>query len=141
MEAIDQRSMNLEQELAQKAGELAAQRRVRELQLVDLTLRRIADGVVSKEADIQTLMRSAGDGRTRGQTLCRRPAVVQGIHRTAEERPVGACLHWQSLADRRAAAVEGLRGTVCLSVRHTGADAHEPCLHEGAVRGTGLQSG
>lgn len=44
--------MNLEQELAQKAGELAAQRRVRELQLVDLTLRRIADGVVSKEADM-----------------------------------------------------------------------------------------
>lgn len=52
MQSIDHSSMNLEQELAQKAGELAAQRRVRELQLVDLTLRRIADGVVSKEADM-----------------------------------------------------------------------------------------
>ena len=54
---MDQISKNfLNQELNDKSNELAAQRRVRELQLVDLTLRRIADGVESKEADIQTLM-------------------------------------------------------------------------------------
>ena len=71
--------MNLEQELAQKAGELAAQRRVRELQLVDLTLRRIADGVASKEADIQTLMDA-----TKGHCqVALREIVVREVKRSA----------------------------------------------------------
>ena len=80
MQSIDHSSMNLEQELAQKAGELAAQRRVRELQLVDLTLRRIADGVVSKEADIQTLM-DATKGKCQ---VALREIVVREVKRSAD---------------------------------------------------------
>ena len=47
---------SLEQGLAEKAGELEAQRRVRETLLVDITLEVIANGVVSKEQDIIQLM-------------------------------------------------------------------------------------
>ena len=53
---------SLEQELSLKAGELDAQRPVREQQLVALTLRRIAEGVVTKEAEIEALI-----GATKGQ--------------------------------------------------------------------------
>lgn len=73
-------SMNLEQELARKAGELEAMRRVRELQLVDLTLRRIADGVVSKEADIQTLM-DATKGKCQ---VSLQEIVVREVKRSAD---------------------------------------------------------
>lgn len=53
---------SLEQELAQKAGELEAQRLERESRLVELTLEGIAERVVSKEADIMAVM-SAGKGQ------------------------------------------------------------------------------
>lgn len=51
----------LEQELTQKVSELEAQRRMRERQMVDITLGKIAEGVESKSADIMTVM-SSGKG-------------------------------------------------------------------------------
>lgn len=56
MEAKENNPCPLGQELESKASELVALRRMREEQLVDLTLRRIVDGVVSKEAEITDLM-------------------------------------------------------------------------------------
>lgn len=52
----DNLSSTLEQELTRKVSELEMQRSMREQQLVSLTLRRIADGIKSKEQDIITLM-------------------------------------------------------------------------------------
>ena len=52
---------SLEQELTQKVSELEAQRRMRERQMVDITLGKIAEGVESKSADIMTVM-SSGKG-------------------------------------------------------------------------------
>ena len=46
----------LEQELAAKVSELDAWHEVREQQMVDITLNRIADGVISKGTDIMALM-------------------------------------------------------------------------------------
>ena len=78
---MDQISKNfLNQELNDKSNELAAQRRVRELHLVDLTLRRIADGVESKEADIQTLM-DATKGKCQ---VALREMVVREVKRSAD---------------------------------------------------------
>lgn len=73
-------SINLEQELARKAGELESQRWMRELQLIDLTLRRIVDGVVSKEADIQKLM-DATKGKCQ---VSLREIVVREVIRSAD---------------------------------------------------------
>ena len=56
MEAKENNPCPLGQELESKASELVALRRMREEQLIDLTLRRIVDGVVSKEAEITDLM-------------------------------------------------------------------------------------
>ena len=53
-------SMNLEHELAQKAGELAAQRREREHNMVAITLKSIADRVESKSVDILQAMSEKG---------------------------------------------------------------------------------
>ena len=46
----------LEQELATKAGELAAKRMMLEQQMVDITLGQIAEGVMSKAAEVMELM-------------------------------------------------------------------------------------
>lgn len=51
----------LEQEMAAMVCELDAQRKMREQQMVDITLKRIADGVTSKGADIMTLMAGKGN--------------------------------------------------------------------------------
>lgn len=56
-------SMNWEQELTQKVGELASQRRMRESQMVDIILRHIAEGVTLHEADIMQLM-AGGKGQS-----------------------------------------------------------------------------
>ena len=47
---------SLEKELAQKANELNSQRQQRERELVDITLRRISDGVTSRQTDILAVM-------------------------------------------------------------------------------------
>ena len=52
---------SLEQELAQKANELNSQRKQRERELVDITLKRISDGVVSHQTDILTVMSGNGN--------------------------------------------------------------------------------
>lgn len=73
---------SLEQELTQKVGELAAQRFQREQQMTDLTLGHIADGVVSKSAEIVELMTA-----TKGQCQnALRELVVREIIRSAEGR-------------------------------------------------------
>lgn len=74
-------SINLEQELAQKAGELEMQRQERETQMVDITLRAIADRVVSKSADIMTVMSSGKNGSQYGI----REIVMREVIRAAEE--------------------------------------------------------
>ena len=61
-------SMNLEQELAGKVSELDARRREREDQMVTLILDRICEGIVSKEAEIDTLM-SATKGRCQKEIM------------------------------------------------------------------------
>ena len=74
-------SINLEQELAQKASELEMQRQERETQMVDITLRAIADRVVSKSADIMTVMSSGKNGSQYGI----REIVMREVIRAAEE--------------------------------------------------------
>jgi transcription termination factor NusB len=61
-------SMNLEQELAGRVSELDARRREREDQMVTLILDRICEGIVSKEAEIDTLM-SATKGRCQKEIM------------------------------------------------------------------------
>ena len=61
-------SMNLEHELAQKAGELAAQRREREQKVVTLILERIVGGIVSKDTEIAALM-TATKGRCQKEIM------------------------------------------------------------------------
>lgn len=56
MEELTNNPCSLEQELAEKASELEAQRTMRMEQLVDITLEAIAHRVVSREADIINLM-------------------------------------------------------------------------------------
>lgn len=73
-------SMDLEQELTQKASELEAQRKVRESHMVDITLEAIADNVVSKESDIIQLM----SGKQWQPAL--REVVINEIKRAADER-------------------------------------------------------
>ena len=53
-------SMNLEQELAQKVSELDSQRRERESQMTDITLKVIAERVESKANDILQAMSEKG---------------------------------------------------------------------------------
>ncbi len=70
---------SLEQELAQKTGELDAQRKMREYMLVDITLNRIADCVVPKGDDVMDAMNS-------GRGLCEnalRELVAKEIMRAA----------------------------------------------------------
>lgn len=80
METNDTNPCSFEQELAGKAGELAAQRRMRELQLVELVLRRITEGVVSKEVDIIAVMSDKGQSN---QKL--REIVIREILRSADD--------------------------------------------------------
>lgn len=80
METNDTNPCSFEQELAGKVGELAAQRRMRELQLVELVLRRITEGVVSKEADIIAVMSDKGQSN---QKL--REIVIREILRSADD--------------------------------------------------------
>ena len=71
---------SLEQELTSKVSELEAQRSMREHQLVDLALRRIANGVESKETEINSLV-----GVTRGR--CQTPLkemVIREVIRSAD---------------------------------------------------------
>lgn len=61
MEAKVNNPCSFEQELAQKGIELESQRRKRERMMVEITLGRIAEDVMSKSADIMAVM-SAGKG-------------------------------------------------------------------------------
>lgn len=80
MEAITNNPCSLEQELAQKAGELASQRREREEQMVDITLHRIAEQVVTQESDIMTMM-----VKSKGQCQSTvREVVVHEVKRVAK---------------------------------------------------------
>lgn len=73
---------SLEQELAEKASRLAAQRPKRERQLVDLTLTSIASGVVSHESEILRLMAD-----NKGHSLSAvRETVVRELTAAAEGR-------------------------------------------------------
>ena len=72
---------SLEQELAQKAGELASQHYMREKHLVELTLKAIADRVVSKEKEI-TAMVNASNKALPSQVL--REIVIKEILRSAD---------------------------------------------------------
>lgn len=76
-------SMNLEQELAQKASELEMQRSERKETLVDITLRAIANAVQSQASTIDTMTNAAGKALP-SQTL--RLIVVNEIVRAAADR-------------------------------------------------------
>ena len=71
---------SLEQGLAEEASKLEAQRREREEHLVDITLKAIADAVVSKEPDIIQLM----SGKQWQSAL--REVVIREIKRAADDR-------------------------------------------------------
>lgn len=71
--------MNLEQELAGKVSELESQRREREGRMADITLKAIADRVVSKSADIISVMSAKGSTQ---QAV--REIVIREIIRSAE---------------------------------------------------------
>lgn len=75
-----QNPCSLEQELAQKAGELEAHRQVRELLMVGLTLKRISEGVESKSEEIIALM-TASKGQCPNAL---RELVVKEIIRSAD---------------------------------------------------------
>ena len=70
---------DLEQELSAMAGELENQRRIREAQMVDITLEAILKRVMSKEADIIQLM----SGKQWQQGL--REVAIGEIKRAAED--------------------------------------------------------
>ncbi len=70
----------LEQELAQKASELEARRREREGLMVDITLKAIADRVVSKSADIMVVMSAGKNGSLYGI----REIVMREVVRAAD---------------------------------------------------------
>lgn len=70
----------LEQELAQKASELEALRRERKELMVDITLKAIADRVVSKSADIMAVMSAGKNGSLYGI----REIVMREVVRAAD---------------------------------------------------------
>jgi len=74
-------SMNLEQELAQMGSELDAQHYRRERQIVTLILRRIINGIQSKEAEITTLI-SATKGRCQKEIM---QIVIKEVIRSADD--------------------------------------------------------
>lgn len=80
MEELEKNISSLEQELTQKVGELEVQRTMRESQLVALTLKRIADGVTSKSAEIVDMM-TASKGQCLGAL---REVVEREIIRSAD---------------------------------------------------------
>jgi len=71
---------SLEQELAQKGNELEALRKMRELQMVDLTLRSIEEKVESKSGEIIEMM-TASKGQCQGAL---RELVIREILRSAD---------------------------------------------------------
>lgn len=79
MEAKTNTPCSLGQELTIKVSELAAQRREREEQMVGITLRHIADDVMSKESDIMAVM--ARNGYSQQEV---REIIVCEIKRAAE---------------------------------------------------------
>ena len=79
MEANVNDACSLEQELVNKAGELATNRKLRDSQLVSLTLNRIAEGVKLQEADILKMMT---DSKTHMNTI--RELVVHEVMRVAD---------------------------------------------------------
>ena len=80
MEAKTINPCSLEQELAQKAGELASQHYVREKQMVALTLKGIAESVESKVSEISTLMEA-----TKGRCMDKlREIAVKEILRSSD---------------------------------------------------------
>ena len=81
MEKKDGIICSLEQEIAQRAEELNSQRYVREEMLINLTLDRIAKGVVSKETDIMNLL-SANKGPCMNNV---REIVVREVIRSVDE--------------------------------------------------------
>ena len=70
----------LEQELARKASELEARRREREGLMVGITLKAIADRVVSKSADIMAVMSAGKNGSSYGI----REIVMREVVRAAD---------------------------------------------------------
>ena len=66
---------SLEQELTEKVSELESQHHVRELQMVDITLRSIADRVVSKEQDILQAMSDRGAKQQAVREIAMREAI------------------------------------------------------------------
>lgn len=83
METVDLNcSANLEQELAQKAGKLESQRHERMGRMVDITLKAIAEGVMSKSADILTVMSAGKSGSQYGI----REIVMHEVVRAANGR-------------------------------------------------------
>ena len=70
----------LEQELIQKASELEARRREREGLMVDITLKAIADRVVSKSAEIMAVMSAGKNGSAYGI----REIVIREVTRSAD---------------------------------------------------------
>ena len=84
MEDLQKQNNNcspLEQELATKAGELAAKRMMREQQMVDIKLGQIAEGVTSKAAEVMELMSNKNPSM---QAV--RQVVVKEVMRSAEGR-------------------------------------------------------
>lgn len=76
----EKKSCPLGQELAQKASELASRRSMREGQMTDLILNRIAEGVESKEKDIMSLV-SGSKGSCQGSM---REIVEREVIRSAD---------------------------------------------------------
>lgn len=76
------KNFNLEQELTQKVSELTSQRMMREEQLVELTLNRIAEEVTSHESDILKVM---ADSKGQCQNAVRE-VVVREVKQAADGR-------------------------------------------------------
>ena len=76
------KDFNLEQELTQKVSELTSQRMMREEQLVELTLDRIAEEVTSHESDILKVM---ADSKGQCQNAVRE-VVVREVKQAADGR-------------------------------------------------------
>ncbi len=103
---------SLEQEMAQKAGELESQHAMRERQVVSLTLRHIVDNIVSKETEILGLMTGKGIPRKAiiniVQEEVRRCAdgiiwVTNYLERLRSDQKVNVYTgtHWQPIANQQ----------------------------------------
>ena len=77
---VQNNDCSLEQELAVKADVLDAQRKQREVEMVDIVLDHIAGGVVSKETDIMGLMASGNKNLNQGLKVI----VIHEILRAAD---------------------------------------------------------